>query len=143
MSWADCIEHEGAKNADGYGQARREGKLWLAHRLAWQQVHGSCPPLLRHKCDNPACVNVQHLEPGTQVDNMQDCLQRGRFCSGQDKANASLTQQQADHIRSVYIPRHPEYGTRALSRSLGIGQGVISRVVRGASYKGEGSCHGQ
>ncbi|WP_428832632.1 HNH endonuclease signature motif containing protein, partial [Pseudomonas aeruginosa] len=51
------------------------------HRLAYADAHGPIPDgmLIRHKCDNPACFNVNHLELGTQRDNMQDASKRGRI----------------------------------------------------------------
>ena len=82
-----------------------------------------------------ACINVDHLEPGTQLDNMRDCLERGRFAQGTTKINSALDADQIKHIRAVYIPRHREYGTRALARKLCVAQDTISRIVRGDSYK--------
>lgn len=130
-----CIEHQGYRNPTGYGQVRREGKTWLAHRWAYNQAHGTVPPLLRNKCDNPGCINPDHLEPGTQLDNMRDCVERGRHAQGLDKINAKLTAEQVEYIRKVYVPRSRQHGTRALARLLGVAQDCVSRVVRGISYK--------
>lgn len=57
-----CIEHVGYRNPAGYGVVRRDGKTWLAYRWAYKQAHGAVPPLLRHKCGNPGCINPDHLE---------------------------------------------------------------------------------
>lgn len=53
-----------------------------AHRAMWM-AHNKCFDLprcviIRHKCDNPRCVNITHLDPGSAKDNMADCISRGR-----------------------------------------------------------------
>jgi hypothetical protein len=52
----------------------------LAHRLAYALVRGPIPAslILRHKCDNPPCVNPDHLTPGTVKENTWDMIDRGR-----------------------------------------------------------------
>jgi len=55
-----------------------------AHRVAWILTHGEIPPgmFLCHSCDMPRCVNPSHLFLGTQTDNMQDCVSKGRHGFG-------------------------------------------------------------
>jgi len=65
-------------NGGGYGVTTVKHDGWYAHRLAWLITYGTVPDLLRHKCDNPRCVRVSHLEPGTPLDNMHDAISRGR-----------------------------------------------------------------
>jgi hypothetical protein len=54
-----------------------------AHRVAWALAHPDDPfpvaPLTRHTCDDPPCVNPDHLEPGTYADNLLDAIERGRW----------------------------------------------------------------
>ena len=72
----------------GYGHFNRgpnaidagEPRLIYAHIWAWEQVRGPIPEGLQvlHECDNPSCVNVEHLSLGTQTRNMIDCQRRTR-----------------------------------------------------------------
>ena len=78
---SECIEWEGLRNSKGYGRAWYEGKMWLAHRAAWAKVHGPIPEgmCILHRCDNPPCVNSDHLFVGTQADNIRDAQRKGRM----------------------------------------------------------------
>lgn len=79
-----CWEWNGKRNEHGYGifNAKRLGlRDARAHRLVYQRLFGHAlndEQLLRHHCDNPPCVNPEHLEPGTHADNMADMVRRGR-----------------------------------------------------------------
>ena len=79
-----CWLWDGAVNNDGYGTIFRGGKQHKVHRLAWEEAHGPIPDGLNvcHTCDVPACCNPAHLFLGSQQDNMQDCLGKGRFKGG-------------------------------------------------------------
>lgn len=75
-----CVNWTGATFNHGYGQIRRGKKLHLAHRYLFEQAHGPIPEgmVVRHKCDNKRCVNLDHLELGTQAENVMDRTTRGR-----------------------------------------------------------------
>ena len=77
-----CWEWKGNRNTTGYGQIRvgRKGPSYLAHRISYELHKGPIPDgkIVRHICDNPSCVNPDHLEVGTHKDNAQDCIDRGR-----------------------------------------------------------------
>jgi hypothetical protein len=80
----DCWEWMGYRNHNGYGRLGRvvdgTNVQTLAHRFAWELVNGPVPVDKRilHYCDNPPCVNIEHLWLGTQSDNVQDMLRKGR-----------------------------------------------------------------
>lgn len=71
-----CWEWTGKRGARGYGYYRKV----RVHRLSYWLEYGELPASLvvRHKCDNPICVRPDHLELGTQADNVHDMLRKGR-----------------------------------------------------------------
>ena len=67
-----CWEWLAAKNSDGYGQFKVDGRQMLAHRWAYEQLVGPIPPELvcDHLCRNPGCVNPAHIELVTNKENI-------------------------------------------------------------------------
>ena len=84
-----CFEWTGSTNPHGYGLIRYKGNTKLAHRIAWiveenkkpvgDRGHGDC---ICHHCDNPRCVNTDHLFIGSRADNMRDMYAKGRGRGG-------------------------------------------------------------
>jgi hypothetical protein len=94
------VETEYSRNQWGYGrcnQIRFGKKIYLAHVLAWVDHHGMLPPESKphilHTCDNPPCVNPEHLWAGTHAENMRDMSEKGRVVS----AKAQWTQCPNNH----------------------------------------------
>lgn len=76
---------------DGYGRLSFGGTLYLAHRLmafaagviTWDQLHAG--NVVMHICDNPACINPEHLKLGTQTENIADRSRKGRTAKHLDR----------------------------------------------------------
>lgn len=76
----ECWEWIASRNQGGYGLFWYKYHHVGAHRIVWLLAYGEIPSGLEvcHKCDNPSCVNPEHLFLGTRYDNVSDMYQKGR-----------------------------------------------------------------
>lgn len=138
-----CIDH-GCK---GYGLGYATAWIKLPcgtkkpttkHRKVYYEATGELPEVVRHKCDNARCINIDHLEGGTQKDNMQDCVQRSRLGDRRNFGSANgrtvLTDADVHSIRELYVRGSRDYGLSALAKRFGVGASQIHRVVKGVHH---------
>lgn len=129
----DCIVYTGHLNANGYGQITFRGKNIAVHRLAYETYHGTLATdaVVCHMCDNPPCINPNHLYAGTHADNGRDKRVRRRSTFGERNAGHKLTEQQVLEIDSRLRAGESQ---RSLAAEYGIGQTTVSRINRRASW---------
>lgn len=101
----DCIKTTYETSAGGYGRLRYLGKKVLHHRLVYclhNKIELAAIEGLQvmHTCDNPSCINPDHLLLGTHADNMHDKAIKGRV-KGEAAGNVKLTEKQVLEIRAL------------------------------------------
>ena len=108
---SDCWEVTSHSTVRGYPVMRDnwECRLNYMSRIFYKECFGEIPEgiIVRHKCDNPLCINPEHLELGTHQDNTNDKISRGRLkygnCYGEDCNFSKLTKEQVLEIRKRHI----------------------------------------
>lgn len=116
----------GAYNKDGYGTLTVSGKRRRAHRAAWEIFKGPIPDnlLVCHKCDNPACVNPDHLFLGSPLDNMTDMIKKGR--------SVRIFKIPTDTVRSI---REFNGSGNLAAKIYGVSVSAACRIRNGSSRK--------
>lgn len=117
-----CWEWQGARTRFGHGRMRIDGKEVGAHRFSFAlhnpdaEIDGA---VVRHSCDNPPCVNPNHLLLGTMGDNNRDASRRGR-------SSTKLTETDVLAIRA----RHASGESYSLlGREFGVSAPAVRAVV--------------
>lgn len=110
-----------------YGQFQLNGRPHLAHRIAWTFVNGPVPTGLSvlHRCDNPRCVNHDHLFLGTSLDNNRDMTAKKRH-----PKTGKLSDEQRREIKEA-VASGPRGTTRRLAVQYGVSETTISYVAKG------------
>lgn len=137
----DCVDHGRTLSLapEGYALVSRPGKRSRCvglHRLIFVQHAGLTlddieGAVVRHTCDNPRCINPQHLLLGTRADNNRDRAERGRSAPTVNSRRA-LTEHEVLVIQERYTPKRCKVnGVTALAREFCVDTNVIYRVVKG------------
>ena len=126
----------GSRCKGGYGHFQVRKKPYIAHRLSYTLFKGPIPEghEVCHKCDNPSCVNPEHLFTGTHSDNIQDSDRKGRreMTKGENNCNAKLTVHEVLEIRKIYTSKlgnQKELAQRFNMSRTGIGY-IVNRGWR-------------
>ena len=127
-----CWEWQLHVDKDGYGTFAIDSYPHRAHRVSFEIFRQPIPfgVLVLHACDNPRCVNPQHLFLGSQLDNMLDKIAKGRgnHDIGEQCHNAKLTN--ADILKIREDPRLQ----RIIASEYHVGQDQISRIKSRKSW---------
>lgn len=128
-----CWNWQGRLVGKGYGSiglGGRGAKQKLVHRLSYEIHKGQIPEgmVVMHKCDNPRCVNPDHLEASTQSQNIKDAFSRGRKINlpsgvqGDDHGASKLTSKDVLEIRESTLSMN------TIAKLYGVSRSAIERV---------------
>lgn len=127
-----CWEWTASKTGTRYGKTHINGKEFSAHRISFYIFFGIDPmgKCVCHKCDNPLCINPNHLFLGTYKDNIVDMISKGRDTMiGERNSMAKLTEKNVLSIREQYSIGGVTYKQLAIKHGVSIT--VIHQVVKG------------
>jgi hypothetical protein len=88
--------------------------------------------LVCHECDNPLCVNPDHLFLGTELVNLQDMAAKGRHLFGERNAQAKLTEKK---VHAIHDAAARGVSQHKLAKRFGVGQMTIGRILRGERWR--------
>lgn len=106
----------------------------VAHRLSWEMHYGPIPEgkCVLHRCDNPPCVNPEHLFLGTRADNNYDRHMKHRTPKGERHYGSFLKE---DAVRRMRKMAAEGYGPAAIARVFGIEMRHAWLIIRGKRWK--------
>lgn len=136
----DCWLWTAGVDGSGYGLTKWADKTIGAHKLAYILTNGELPEgrEVCHRCDNPPCCNPEHLFAGTHLENMRDCVAKGRLTPprrlyGDQNPLAKLSDQEVEIIK-----HRAASGERqtTLAKEFNVSNGLICMVLKGQRRRG-------
>lgn len=133
----DCWTWTGSTSKKGYG--RFSNTKWgtnLAHRIAFMVSNGYQIPdglLACHSCDNPRCVNPNHIFIGTNRENILDSSRKGRLAKGERAYHSKLTEQDVRNIHTLYSV--DKKSSKQISKIYNVSMQSIMDILKGKSWK--------
>jgi len=132
----ECWEWLGHYGDGRYGYLSVGGKSVRAHRWLFALLHGAVADdeVVRHKCDNPRCVNPTHLEIGTYADNTRDKFDRGRAPNRQGSKHPLARMTEAD---VVALRKAAELGEthEQLAARFGLSRAHVGKITRRENWR--------
>ncbi|MCG7598892.1 hypothetical protein MHM84_03775 [Halomonas sp. McH1-25] len=126
-----CVEWFGNINNNGYGRICIKRQVQLAHRVSYchhnnVNIRDIEHLVIRHRCDNPLCINPEHLEPGTRTDNARDRVERGRGHRG-ERTGGSLLRE--DEVRDIRKRAANGESQSSIAKLYGVTSSAIHYIV--------------
>lgn len=126
-----CWIWKKAIRKDGYGITWYNGNTDYIHRVSYRIFNGDFDPafIIRHTCDNPSCCNPAHLVIGSDQDNSNDMVNRGRSLKGSKQPLSKLVEDNIQPIRDSIL------SSRVLGNLLGVSKSVILDIKNNKTWK--------
>ena len=123
----DCWNWQGSTSSNGYGSVSIKGVNYRANRLSYEYHEGDIPKdlMVLHECDNPQCVNPDHLYAGTGSDNAQDRTER--------TGHTRVTDATVGYIRRMY--NMTEMPIKLIAKISSVTDITAYNICRGSSRK--------
>lgn len=130
-----CWVWQKAKIRTGYGRISVNRKLVYTHILSHRLFKADVPAgmCVLHTCDNPSCVNPEHLFLGTQQDNIKDKMAKGRQAFGEHGGSAKLSASQVLQIREMYTTGLMTKS--AIAREMNVANSTVRSIIDGLTWK--------
>lgn len=119
-------------NSSGYGNYSISDQTYSVHRLLFTTIHNRSyyGLVVRHKCDNRACCNIEHLEIGTQSENIMDASKKNRLLKGSQNNKSVFSEELVKEIRDQY----PTKSTIELAKKYNTHPQTIRSLIIGRTW---------
>lgn len=126
-----CLEWQGAPTLKGYGQISINNKPHRPHRIIYELVHGSIPSgeCVAHLCDNPKCIEPDHLALATNQENLLDRDKKNRQARGSRQGHSILTEENVRHIKSSAATN------QELAYKYSVSKSTIGKIRTGVNWR--------
>lgn len=118
----------------GYLLTGKNGVRKSMHRLVYEECFGEIPLglVVRHKCDVKNCINPEHLELGTQSDNVMDTVKRNRTLKGAENPQSKLSEEMVRQIKAMIAE-----GKRncEIVKAMNVNKSTLCNIKRGVAWK--------
>lgn len=130
-----CWIWKSFKSKSGYAEITWKGEKKRTNRISFEVFKDKIPTgmYVCHTCDNPLCVNPDHLYIGTHQDNIDDKLKKGRQSKGKEIGRSKLDEEKVNEIRR--IAEKEEFSHERIGEIFGVSQSCISRIVKRLTWK--------
>lgn len=127
--WTAALDHWGYGHIHTGSEIDGNRRMEKAHRVSWKLHRGPVAEDLcvLHHCDNPRCVNPDHLFLGTHADNTEDKKKKGREARGERHGRAKLSDEQVREIRALEGVK----SRREIAEIYGISSSTVTHILLG------------
>jgi len=136
----ECWEWKGTRDIGNYGKlyiSSPKRTTLMAHRISYFLKNGKFPLEMKilHICDNPPCCNPNHLKIGTQKDNVDDCIKKGRRSPQNCDNNNRRILNSSQVIETKELYETGSYSAREIAEKYCVHTTTINYILRGISWK--------